>query len=292
LVEYKKSTDTLYNTVGKTTGTQIEITGLTPGLQYDFRVTSINQFDLSGGVASLLTQLAPGDNTAPATPSGITANRKLGTAIFEWGQNGESDFKDYYFEVHSVPSGFGLITWGFTTQRHIEVLVNTGNLTSAWAAYIQVQARDLSGNMSPVSSRVGFSVPANSGAVLQDDVANNEIMAKATGASASGNWGAGTLVSATITTRGFPVNIEFTVGRAVNTGGLTVEAGSQLKRGSTTIESEFANAVLFSGMGASLVGHYRDTPAAGTYTYSINKNPSNAAITYSNARLIITEQRR
>ncbi len=291
LVEWKLTSDVLYNSAGKTTGTQTEIIGLTPGLLYDFRVTSINNFDLIGGVASLTIQLAPGDTGAPSTPTGLVSQANLFEATWEWNANPEADIDYYEVEMYISSSGGSPIapTPLRTVSRHWGHILNTGNLTTTVTRWVRVRAVDFSGNASAWTSRVS----ASTSSILQDDVTNNEMASQGAGASGSGNWGPGTLVSATITTRGFPVVIEFSVGRIQNThASFTIEFGAQLQRDGGTIESNFANVILNpSGVG-NMGAHFSDTPPAGSHTYSINKNPANPAGSYSNARLIVREKRR
>ncbi|GIW48162.1 MAG: hypothetical protein KatS3mg078_2039 [Deltaproteobacteria bacterium] len=161
IVEYKKSSDTLYNTFTITNGTSVEIPGLIPGLNYDFRLTSVNEFDLQGGIATLLNQLAPGDATAPSTPTGLTGpasdETRIDSITWKWNANTEEDIEGYEVEVWTAVTGGTKKATAFIPQTESPAYtfpVPDQNLAAVKTYYLQVRARDFSGNVSGWTSKV------------------------------------------------------------------------------------------------------------------------------------------
>jgi hypothetical protein len=160
-------------------GTSISITGLTPGIQYDFRVTSVNEFDLQGGVSSLLNQLAPGDATAPSTPTGLagptSTQQRLDSITWMWNKNTEPDIKDYHVRVWTSSSGG--TKKADTYVPHSEnpsftYYVDSKNLATPKTFYLEVAARDFSGNESAFTSRVAGSTRGIETTDINDSAVN------------------------------------------------------------------------------------------------------------------------
>lgn len=190
VVEYKKSSDSLYTVYGviPKPGTSISIPGLTPGLQYDFRITSVNEFDLQGGVAALLNQLAPGDSTAPSTPTALsgptTTQRRIDSITWTWNKNTETDIKDYHVRVWT--SSRGGTKKADTYVPHSDnpsytYYVDSKDLATPKTYYLEVAARDFSGNESAFTSRVAGSTRGietgdlNNSSVTTPIIADNSV---------------------------------------------------------------------------------------------------------------------
>lgn len=295
IVEYKKSSDTLYNTFTVTSGTGVEIPGLTPGLNYDFRLTSVNEFDLQGGIATLLNQLAPGDATAPSVPVGLTGptsnERQLYSITWKWNKNTESDIDGYDVEIWTASTGGSRAGTGFVKQTEnpsFTFNVPDQNLETPKTYYCQVRAKDFSGNVSVWTSRVSGSTRG----ILQSDIIDNEISGKATAFIASTNYASGSHISASITTRGNPVFISYSsFGEGTHATGYVNPRFNLYRNGSLRV-ADIGAILLAVGdkKGTSFV--YSETPPAGTYTYEVVITTGNSTATAKNVTFQIIELRR
>lgn len=172
VIEFKRSADPTWTFAGTSTGTTFDIPGLIPGTLYDFRATSINIFNFpptGGGVATIVNSLAPGDTTAPATPTGLSGSAKLHMAEIKWNKNGEGDIRGYDYDVRTASGGGGsLIKSGFTEDISLMYKLTDGDLTTAVTRHFRVRAVDFTGNVSAYTS----SVSVTSGDVTRPDARN------------------------------------------------------------------------------------------------------------------------
>jgi hypothetical protein len=148
----------------------VHIPQLTPGQQYDFSAKARNAFNLvsSTGNPTLEDQLAPGDKTTPATPTGLTATDwQVGKVTLNWDDNTESDLSHYVV----YRSGFSIAT--VKASAYIDTVVNyydprpysvsavdwTGNESAACATVdgtaTKAESADISDDGDPDGSAIG-----------------------------------------------------------------------------------------------------------------------------------------
>jgi hypothetical protein len=149
---YRKSDATIYTwtdgdepSSGNTWTARFD--GLSPGANYDFIAMSVNAFNVASlSNPTLSSQTAPGDSSAPAAPTGLSATGKIGAIEIKWTANSEGDFARYKLYRSTDGSVYSLIAKPDTNQYTDP---NT-NYTSTY--YYKVYAVDYSGNTSSASS--------------------------------------------------------------------------------------------------------------------------------------------
>ncbi|HVY55624.1 MAG TPA: fibronectin type III domain-containing protein, partial [Thermodesulfobacteriota bacterium] len=180
-VKLHSDATTLFRAVGTYT-TSARIEGLVPGQLYDFLIESLNVTGELKGLGVTVNNsgagyIAGGDNTAPATPTGLDGETKHGKLVWTWNKNSESDVSHYIIEIYSATSGGSLLkrdivphennasyTPGYEYQRQ------RGNLTSSLVGALRAAAVDHAGNTSGFTSRFGLSTDA----VTRLDAVNND----------------------------------------------------------------------------------------------------------------------
>jgi len=282
LVEYKLSSDSIYNTFTTTSGTQVEIPGLTPGINYDFRVTTINNFNLTGGVAEILNSTAAGDTGNPNPPTALTAlPEMLGMLTWKFTFSTSTDVKEYKYEI-STNSGMTAITFtGRTKNRMIEFPAKAGSgLASAVTRWARVKTIDNAGNESAFEPSSG-GVSNLTSAVIQGSILTNEVVELGSFAN-DANFTNGVSHTVTVTTRNKPVTIVISYVQQVTSGGLFFT----LKRATTTIYATEKAAEV----GFMAVTHRDAAPGTGsrTYTVTFGNNPTDGI---SMRRMVVTEHR-
>lgn len=177
VVLYRQTGQTLWMHATRTTGTTARIEGLECGLNYDFGVQAVSQFNIASTIASLTTQLMPGDASGPSAPGTPTiVDKKLTTITFGWAASSSGDTSGYEWEVRTAASGGGSkvstgkvdatvftldqATIGFGVTRYFRVrgLDYTKNAGS-WSAdvafsFVQIASGDL-GSESVTSPAIG-----------------------------------------------------------------------------------------------------------------------------------------
>jgi len=75
--------------------------GLIPGVSYDLCARAENSFGLKSDLTVLSAQVAPGDTTAPATPTGLAATAKIQSVVLTCNENTEADVELYEVYRHT-----------------------------------------------------------------------------------------------------------------------------------------------------------------------------------------------
>ena len=138
-----------------TSDTDVEITGLESGQQYTVRVRSITATGAFSDYDST-TVVAAGDTTAPATPSGLSADGVSRAIVLDWTANTEADIRHY------------LVYEGSSAQFSNATLIATvltdnftrNALPDSSTRYYWVRAVDYSGNQSGVAGPVSATTDA------------------------------------------------------------------------------------------------------------------------------------
>lgn len=146
----------------------IRIEGLLPGKLYDFIVIAVNVYGLKSEINPTLTsQLAPGDSTAPAAPTGLSAAQGIGKVTLTWTANTEDDLAGYWIYRGGVKiAELGLLTkWADT------------NISYGVSYTYYLKAVDNTGNQSPASSSVSQSAKqVQTGDVGDSQITNSKIL--------------------------------------------------------------------------------------------------------------------
>ncbi len=173
---YRKSTEAIYSWVtgdepssGNTWSGRIE--GLTPGMEYEFVALSENSFNLASTSNPTITSTAPGDTTAPATPTGLSATGQIGQIKLTWNANSEADLKEYVVQKY--------ISWSWNVIARVGGTTYVDpNETYSSSTYYRVAAVDYSGNTSSYSSSAS-ATPKKSD--LDNDVSDGSTYARVRG---------------------------------------------------------------------------------------------------------------
>lgn len=285
LIRYKKTSDSVFTSVGRIVGTTVEIPGLIPGQTYDFEATSYNKFDLDGGTASISGSLAPGDTAAPSTPTGLIFSRKFRTFSAKITPNPETDIKHYVWQIWSATVQIGDDIIGGTELEFTE------SGTTSISRKVRVKAVDLSNNSSSYTS---FSSTLTTETFVQDDITDDEITnkARATVSSITLSPAGTTIISASITKRtGTRIRVEFSMAIETGTGFSTWSV--ELRRDSSIIQDPWCSAYLPTSGTSGVAAVYDDNiSAAGTYAYSVVLNFGSSNHTGRNLSLRLVEYRR
>jgi hypothetical protein len=130
-----------------------DVKGLTPGRSYAFRIASTNG-DLASPGVTIANQVAPGDTTAPGTPSTPTITPGPTHVLFSWSPNGEADIQSYQVEVRTGASGTGTVVYLGSAQHTVSgttYVTNTAahtNFAYGTTYHVRVRAVDYTGNLS------------------------------------------------------------------------------------------------------------------------------------------------
>jgi hypothetical protein len=153
-VQWKKSTDSVYENNARTEETEIDIFNLevnqTPGseITYNFRVRSINTLGVRSGFLSLDFAL-DGDVTPPAQPDDLNAEGGINSITFTWDNPSDSDFKHcevYVNTINTIPANPTSIIDG---EIYTQIGLNGGDRRYFW-----LKSVDFSGNKSAATSSV------------------------------------------------------------------------------------------------------------------------------------------
>lgn len=144
---YRKVLEAIFNYVDGTSsgGTWSgRYDGLVPGMNYEFIATALNS---SGQVSSsnIITHVAVGDTTAPATVQNVIGNGKYKTWTFSWDKNSEKDIRGYVIEL-STSAGFASLH--ATKRTSANILEFTDESLPYGSLYARVKAEDFTGNLS------------------------------------------------------------------------------------------------------------------------------------------------
>lgn len=301
-IEYKRSVDLLWTEAGRSSGTSFDIPGLSPGINYDFRATSvsIDPFNLEGGAAQISASTAPGDTTAPLVPTGLTGSVKFNIAEYSWNQNTEADLAGYEWDLRTGPNGGGsLIDSGFTADNHLTKKLTDGALTANVTRHFRVRAVDntakttgSSATKSAYSSSVSLSI-GDTTAIQQLDIKPGEIVNQERSTVPNvGTWvNNEELITCAITKRaGTRIRIEFSGNTQNSTGVDFVNMSLRLVRTSTNVQSPFVSVATPANSVNSLAGVYDDNwTSAGSFTYKIVANVSSISLTGSSFNLRLIE---
>lgn len=181
VVLYRQSGQTTWMHATRTTGTTARIEGLECGLNYDFGVQAVSQFNVAGAVASLTTQLMPGDPDGPSAPGTPTiVDKKLTTITFGWAASASTDTGGYEAEIRTAASGGGSQVWTGTVDSTFAT-VDQATIGFGVTRYFRVRGLDYTKNAGSWTSDVSFSfvkaVTADIGAlqVTQSEIADTSI---------------------------------------------------------------------------------------------------------------------
>lgn len=171
-VQWKKSTDSVYENNARTEETEIDIFNLevnqTPGseITYNFRVRSINTLGVRSAFLELNFSL-DGDVTPPALPDNLNAEGGINSITFTWDNPTDSDFKHcevYVNTINTIPANPTSIIDG---EIYTQIGLNGGDRRYFW-----LKSVDFSGNKSAATSSVtDVAVNVTSGDIEPGDIA-------------------------------------------------------------------------------------------------------------------------
>lgn len=157
-IQYKKTADSTWLRWNATPGDIYEdfITDLSVGVQYDFRARHRNEL-VGGAWATVSAHTVGGDTTAPAAPSGLTAQAFTGFNLLQWTAPADKDVRHFNVYRHTADV-FGSATLIGTTPAT--------NYQDAEAApgttyYYWVTAEDKSDNEGNPSSSASVETSAS-----------------------------------------------------------------------------------------------------------------------------------
>jgi hypothetical protein len=187
-----------------TGGGQPRIDDLTPGIQYDIAAQAFS----GGGGASAITQMtdnpvtAPGDTTAPATVTGVSATAGTGKSVtVTWTQNTEADLAGYVIyrgtaanptvEYKRVGKGNTFVdenvSYGTTYHYRIKAIDFTGNQSASYSSNVSATPSTLvtsdhtnnsittpkRQNTNVITLNIGLDGPAGASTPLGENIGNN-----------------------------------------------------------------------------------------------------------------------
>lgn len=130
-----------------------------PGVLYSVRAKSVNSIGNKSAWSSAATNTPAGDTTAPATPTGLTANPGFKSVWLNWAANSETDLKEY--EIYTLGAATPAPTGGtVATYKSASTTMLVDGLTAGVARWYWVRAVDNSGNKSAWSA-LATATPVN-----------------------------------------------------------------------------------------------------------------------------------
>jgi fibronectin type 3 domain-containing protein len=125
------------------------IDDLLPGASYDFRIIDFNEDAYASGPGTLTGVTTPSDSSAPAAPTGLTAQAGTGKLItLDWSDNTEADFQEYAIYRNTTnSSGSATKIAEARASRFDDADVSLGTTYYYW-----IKASDRSENWSGFSS--------------------------------------------------------------------------------------------------------------------------------------------
>ena len=266
---YKKTGESFYTYVdGTQSGTNwyAKINGLIPGLYYDLIAVAYNAFDLpSISNPTLTSQLAPGDTTAPAQPTGLSATQGIGKITLSWTANTEKDLNHYdiyrggikIFETRDTKYPDTNLSYGVSYTYYIKAVDNTGNPSPASSSVAQSPRQTTTPDIgdgaveTPKIKDQAVTIPVDAYTAGRVDIS-------------SGYWV--TVQQCSITSTGAPIHITACLNvwnTTANPSGIT----AQILRGSTPVYIVYNAFDIAAGHQDSMSFAVRDTPGAGSFTY-------------------------
>lgn len=314
VVSIRKNGATNWESTGS--GTNRVRIKVTAGFFMDYLIVPYNVHGLGGLATTISNNLAPGDSTAPATPTGLAGTSKLNIAEWEWNKNSEADLAGYEYEIRTASStalqqgGNGsVIASGFISDNRASYKLTDGNLTTSVTRHLRVRAIDhtakatgAAGNKSTWTATVS----ATSGDIQRLDARNGDFSRqwseeRTTSISIASQVAVVTVPNVQLLTDQTAfIDASFTVQATGGAAGPIVHAGYEVRRGSTRISPGGSSASgIGMGTGTPRKGvaavTVSDSPGAGTYTYSIvvfGVAPSGVTCQVDAANLTISEGRR
>lgn len=235
-IQYKKSTDSVFNDFTTVPNQNANIPNLEPGLEYDFQLVSINQFDLPGGVAAKSNQLAPGDTNPPPDPTGFVVDKESFTDVtWKWDIPNVEDYDVTEWELATSSGGAAIDSDEVKGGRLTLPLKDSGDLTNIITRWLRIRHRDLSGLHSNWSSWVQGSTKD----IRTDDVRKGDIVGEATFTNfVSGVIPTATLVSGVYNKKRSDTGIRVEVtSKITNRSGSAFTIQTDLRRNTLTIEN-------------------------------------------------------
>jgi len=256
---------------------------ITPGISYDYQIAPYNSNGINGIAQTFINQLAPGDNTAPNAPTGLTAQGNM-LGILEWAftESTSTDVKEYEYQIDDFSSFASPLHTGRTKDNIIQWKgKDGGGLASGVTRWCRVRAIDRSKN--PSSWTTGIS--NTTAGVVQGDIPTNEIVELGSYANDTSLTGAGiNIASVTVTTRNKPVDI--TVSFVVK--GAVAAFTFSLTRNTTV--GLMSGTEAFAGAGFYSISHRDSSPGTGSSTYVLTATVSpNPGVAFR--RMVVNEQR-
>lgn len=192
IIEFKKSADStwiIWNTVRGDTLLDY-LTDVKVGTNYDVRIVHQNAIGVRGAYQTVTGYTVAGDNSAPATPSGLTFVTGTGKSVsLSWNLNSEVDINEYV--IQRSPDN---ATWAeigrVAANRFVDVNVTIGS-----SYYYRIAATDFMANVSSYSSSVGAATPGTIGASVVDTTAPAAPSAPSVSSSGTRLSGDGTVLS-------------------------------------------------------------------------------------------------
>ena len=149
-VQWKKSTDSVYENNARTEETEIDIFNLEvnqdSAITYNFRVRSINTLGVRSDFLELNFALN-GDVTPPAQPDNLNAEGGINSITLTWDNPTDSDFKHcevYVNTVNTIPANPTSIIDG---EIYTQIGLNGGDRRYFW-----LKSVDFSGNKSAATA--------------------------------------------------------------------------------------------------------------------------------------------
>ncbi|MCH8029055.1 MAG: hypothetical protein IH874_03890 [Candidatus Dadabacteria bacterium] len=267
---------------------------LIAGLVYDFMVLTRNEPSLFSGAfdpgSIVVNKLALGDTSAPATPGTPTLEIKFRTFTAKVvGYTKPADFKT--FEYQRTTSGGSDVDDPIFDESEETSWTEDG--TTTVSRKVKVRAIDNSGNPSAFSS---LSSTKTTAGLVQDDIIQGEVTVSNSAVIASINplpAVGSNLITVTMLTRGFPVDIEFSMNARRYSPGASGIVFMSLIRDTTTIQQEFVNHFLVQGEVQQIAAVFRDTGANFNFhTWKVIMGGGNANTAGGEIIIKVTEKRR
>lgn len=296
VVLYRQTGQTLWMHATRTTGTTARIEGLECGLNYDFGIQAVSQFNIAGAVASLTTQLMPGDTSGPSAPGTPTiADKKLTTITFQWAASASKDTGGYECEIRTASSGGGSQVWAGKADATF-ITVDQASIGFGVTRYFRVRGVDYTKNTGSWSSDVSFSFAK----IVQGDVSSGAIDTPELATDAVSVYGAASasneVTISSSTTADMP---DMSRTLTLNGGNVKVifDADAAIQNDDTVTGKVFVNYYLYEDgveintkalsqyavpagevVKASLSFNEPRTPAAGSHTYKIRWKINSASL--------------